>query len=48
MQLRGRVGGAEFSLDVEEVGEGELAGIGFLGDADVDYILGDEVAGVGC
>ncbi len=40
-----RVGGAEFGGEVREVGEGELAGVGALADAHVDYVLGDEVAG---
>lgn len=41
------IGSAEFGREVGEVGEGELAWVGALADAHVDYILGDEVAG-GC
>jgi hypothetical protein len=43
-ELRGGVGGAEFGGEVGEVGEGELAGVGALADADVDDFGGDEVA----
>jgi hypothetical protein len=41
------VGGAEFCGEVGEVGEGEFSGVGFLRDANVDYVLLDEVAGEG-
>lgn len=44
MDLLGWVGGAEFGGEVGEVGECELAGVGALADADVDYICGNEVA----
>ena len=44
MQLRGRVGGAEFGGEVGEVGEGQFPGVRTLGNAEVDYVLRDEVA----
>lgn len=42
------VHGGELGGEVGEVGEGEFAGVGAFGDAEVDYVLGDEVVdGVG-
>ena len=42
--LLGWVGCGEFGVEVGEVGECEFARVGFFGDADIDYVVGDEIA----
>jgi hypothetical protein len=41
--LLGGIRVCEFRADVREVGEGQFPGVGFLADADVDDVVGDEV-----
>lgn len=47
-QLGHRIHGGELGGEVREVGEGELARVGALGDAKVDNVRGDEVVDCVC